>query len=853
MLQQPLFMAPGGAGVVLITTKRGKAGKTSFNVTASSGYSQVAKEIDLLNGPQLLGILDEAWRNSFYSIAGNENLPLSPTPIPQLVGLNRGKADTTNIDHLHDVLRTGTFRDFNISATNGTDKTKYYINANFKQTMANVKGTDMFQYGLRANIDHQLSKSIKIGISLSPAYNTTNRLGSGSATSIGGYGAALVSNLPIYPVYNADGTYFNPWNNPLAYRDRKLYTNYQTRVRLPVSAYVDMAILPGLSFRTMVQREDFNQKAPTYTAGLLRLKENSSSPFDNDQLAAQTFQNSFGYSNSLQSVFTYKKTINQLHTLGATLGMNFTETNFFFETLKGENFANSNFIYPSQAAFIRQDFQTGAEDNLSANLAYFARANYQYKGRYLASLVVNREGSSRFGGNKRFGTFPAASVGWIMSDEPFAKNLKFLSLLKFRFSGGLTGNSSGISNQAASSTWAISTNTAGYMGSAQLIPNLPANLNLHWEKGTKFDAGMDIAFLKNRISSTIDVYHYTTTEMLLSIPTPISFGYGQLSQELDFTENKGSLRNKGIEFTLNTVNLTGAFKWNTTFNISRNITTVTSLGGLSPETVSGGAGAVQLYVGRNGPVYTLVEFAGVDPATGAELVHDKDGNTVLASTLNLDQLSQARKPQFDKLPAPKFYGGIGNSFSYKAFDLSVFFSFKYGNYLVDAGERQRSYVGNISTRNFAVSDEDDDDDPANVPATTTVVVGNLPTSILNRWTYPGQITDIPRVYFNDPGNNNLRGINTTRFLYDASYIRLKNVQFAYRLPVKIVSRLGLKSARLTVTGQNLLLFTKFPGADPEALNITGGGNYRERNIGYGIIQNVVPLPKTLIFGINIGF
>jgi len=832
-----IYGARGGAGVILITTKRGKAGRTSFNLSLTNGVSRISKEVALLNGPQLLMIMDEAYRNSFYSVAANAGLPLPATPLPALVGFNRGIADTTNIDHLHEVLRTGIFREINFSATNGGDKTKYYLNANVRQTVATIRGTDLSQYSLRANIDHDLSKFIRIGISLAPAYNKTYRLGSGDATTIGGYGGAIVTNLPIYPIYNADGTYFNPWTNPIAYRDRDLYQNYESRYRFPLSAYVDAKLFPGLSFKTMVQREDWNQTAPTYISGLLRLRSDAtSSPFADDQLAMQKFTNSFGYSNSLQSVFTYNKRLGKQHNLNATLGMNFTESNIFYEAMYGENFANSNFIYPSQAANIQATFQTGADDNLAANLSYFARANYQYKKRYLAGLVINREGSSRFGGNKRFGTFPAASLGWIISEEAFLKKNKVIDFLKLRFSAGLTGNSTGIGNQAALSTWSISANSQGYMGAAQLLPLLPANQDLHWEKGRKYDAGLDATLFKNRITIGIDAYHYTTTEMLLSIPTPITFGYGSISQQPDFIENRGSLQNRGLELTISTNNLKGALKWRTDFNISRNVTQILDLGGLSPETVSGGAGDVQLYVGRKGPVYNLIEFVGVDPTTGGELIHDKDGNTVLASKLNADQLAAARKPQFDKLPAPKFFGGIGNTLQYKGFEISAFFSFRYGNYLVDAGERGRSYVGNISTLNYA----------------TTIVVGNLPEAILNRWTHPGQLTDVPKVYYNDPVNDVLRARNTTRFLYDASYIRLKNLQVSYTLPEKVVARIGLKSARINITGQNLFMLTKFPGADPEAINITAN-NYRERNIAYGVIRNVIPLPKTLTLGLNAGF
>ncbi|MCD0490341.1 SusC/RagA family TonB-linked outer membrane protein [Pedobacter sp. MC2016-14] len=848
-----IYGARGGAGVILITTKRGKAGQTSFNFSVNNGYSQVAKEVELLNGPQLLSILDESQRNTFYSNPLNAGLPTPETVLPGLTGLNRGMADTTNVNHLHDVLRMGIFTDVNLSATNGTDKTKYYINGNYRGTIATIRGTDMFQYSLRANIDHDLSKYIKVGVSLSPSYNLTNRLGSGTASAIGGYGGALVSNLPIYKVYNDDGTYFNPWTNPVAYRDRSLYSSKQTRIQFPLSAYFEARLLPSLTFRTMAQRSDWDQKAPTYLSSVLRLRDTNASdtsPFPDDQLAQQILQNSFGYSNAIQSFFTFKKRYGKDHNVEGTTGMNFSEANQFYEAMVGQNFAGSNFIYPSQGANIQNTFQTAAADDRNANLSYFIRGNYQYKKRYITSLTVNREGSSKFGGNKRFGTFPAVSLGWIVSDEGFLKKSNFISFLKIRASAGLTGNSSGIANTAANDTWGLPPNGASYLGLPWIQPSLPANLQLQWEKGTKYDAGIDATFLKGRVSTTLDLYHYTTTKMLLSIPVPLTFGYGHTSTEPSFIENRGALQNKGIEFSITSNNLTGAFKWRTTFNITHNVTKILDLGGLTPEVVAGGGGAVRLYEGRNGPVYSLIEWAGVDAATGGELVRNEAGIAVLANSLTTDQLQNLRKPQYDKSPMPKFFGGFGNTFQYKSFELSAFFSYRYGNYLLDAGERQRSYVGNYSISNYSNSS----DGPNGTAGATTVNLGNLPVIILNRWTTPGQETDIPKLFYNDPTNDKLRGINTTRFLYDASYIRLKNVQLNYVLPKKTVARLGLKSAKVNVTGQNLLLFTKFPGADPEAITITNGtANYRERNIAFGIIQNVVPLPKMLTFGLNVGF
>lgn len=832
-----IYGARGSGGVVLITTKRAKAGKTTFNLSVINGLNELARERDLLNGPQLLTLMDESWRHTFYSNPANANLPLPATPMPGIKNFDRGMADTTNIDYLREVMRTGAFRELTLSAMNGSERTKFYISGTYKRTVANIRGSEMDQFNFRINVDHTWNKSIRFGASVAPSLNKEYRLGSGGVITAGGYGAAVSTNLPIYPLYNADGTYFNAWTNPHAFLNRDLYDNNSRRIRLIASAYFEAEILPGLRSRTNVQREDMDQVGRSFIDGLLRVRTNSSvSPFVDDQLARAAQQNSYGFVNSMESYFTYDKTFGKDHRINAVLGMRYNEMDTRYEAMYGENFANRHLVNPSQAAYIDVGFQTGAIGEPAANLGYFFRTNYKFKERYMVGFTVNRDGSSRFGDKQRFGTFPAISAGWIISDEAFMQPLTFISMLKVRASAGLTGNAQGISNTSSIRSWATAQNTSGYMGTATSNPNRPGNPSLRWEKGVKYDAGIDIALFNNRLEATLDYYHYTTRDMLLEIPTGTTFGYGVPNTGVPFLENRGSLINKGFELSLNSVNTTGKFAWRTNFNISFNKTQVVDLGGLDPETVSGGGGDVQLYIGHQGPVFYLAEWAGVDPQTGDELIYDKTGKAVPARLLNAQELADARKPQFNKLPAPKFYGGIGNTFSWKGLSLSVFFAYRVGNYILDAGERVASYVGNISYTNSG----------------TQIYIGNLSTRIWDRWTEPGQVTNTPKLYYNDPANEVLRTTNTTRFLSDASYIRLKNAQLGYTIPAPVVRKLKLKSARVTFTGQNLFLLTKFKGVDPEAINLSYSG-YRDRNIAYGIIQNVVPQNRTYTLGLNIGF
>jgi len=480
-----IYGARGSGGVVLITTKRAKVGKTAFNISIINGINELSRERKLLNGPQLLTVMDEAWRNTFYSNPANANLPVTPTPMPPIRNFDRAMADTTNVDYLREIMRTGAFREVTLSAMNGNDRTKFYLSGTYKRTVANIRGSEMNQFNFRLNIDHTWNKYIRFGVSVAPSLNKEYRMGSGSVNTAGGYGAAVSTNLPIYPLYNADGTYFNAWTNPLAFLNRDLYDNNSKRIRLIASAYFEADILPGLKTRTNVQREDMDQVGRSYIDGLLRLRTTGASgvsPFADDQLARAAQQNSYGFINSAETYFTWDKAIGKQHRLNTVLGMRYSEADTRYEAMYGENFANRHLVNPSQAAYVEPGFQTGAIGEPAATLGYFFRTNYKFREKYLLGFTVNRDGSSRFGNNKRFGTFPAVSAGWIISDEKFMQRFTFINLLKVRGSAGLTGNAQGIANTASIATWSTSQNTSGYMGTATIQPNRPANTELRWKK-----------------------------------------------------------------------------------------------------------------------------------------------------------------------------------------------------------------------------------------------------------------------------------------------------------------------------------------------------------------------------------
>ncbi len=420
-----IYGARAAGGVVLITTKRGKAGKTSFNVRVYTGVSEIANQRSLLNGPQLLEIADEAWRNTFYSNPASVGLPLPATPMPAIPNFDRGRADTTNINHLDNVLRRGSTSEVSLSASNGTDKAAFYINGTYRKTQGTMRGNDFDYVGFRLNVDYNLTKALKFGANISPSYTYEKRLGSGSNITTGGFGGATTANLPIYPVYNQDGTYFNPWFNPVAFLDRDIYANNQKKIRILATLFFEATILPGLKFRSTANVETYNQTSDVYQSGLIRVRGNTdASPFADDQLARGVLQRYVGYNYLTENFFNYTKVLREHHSVSVVAGMRFQKLDTQYESMVGESFANSSLRYPSQAAFVEDRPQTQLRDN-TALLGYFFRSNYTLKDRYLFGFTINSDGSSRFGKNKKFGTFPAVSAGWILSEENFLNKSRF--------------------------------------------------------------------------------------------------------------------------------------------------------------------------------------------------------------------------------------------------------------------------------------------------------------------------------------------------------------------------------------------------------------------------------------------
>ena len=434
---------------------------------------------------------------------------------------------------------------------------------------------------------------------------------------------------------------------------------------------------------------------------------------------------------------------------------------------------------------------------------YLTQADYNYAGKYFAVASFVHENSSRFGVNKSGGNFYQMGASWILSNEDFMKNIRAINLLKIRASYGTTGNAE-IGNYASLGLYSIDAG-ASYGGSPGASPSQKGNANLTWEKQETANLGFDIGFL-NRIDLTVDLYDKRSNALLFPVPLPSTDGYTYVF------ENVGSLKNRGLELSLSTKNLTGSFKWETNFNIAFNRNTILKLTD-DKDAVSPASSQPQA-IGHYIYDWKMPIWAGVDPNNGDPLwekvITDADGKQHIALT---NTYAEATRQYTGTTASPKFTGGITNTFSYKGFSLSTFFNFVYGNEIYNSSRALFDSDGLYDSYNAMV-----------------LMPG------WSRWGKVGDIATHPKPVL---GGNHDSNQGSSRYLEDGSYIRLRNVTLGYQLPVSWLSKAKIASARVFVSGDNLWTGTKFSGIDPEASTNVGTSSFK------------YPVSRKILFGINV--
>lgn len=798
---QAIYGSRAANGVILITTKNGQSGKSYIDVDYYRGVTGTTNRLEVLNGPEYLKLLDQAGGT-----------------LPTIPGFTRAVADVTNSDHLSKVLRSGMVEQASFATGYGNTKSSFYFSGSYRKEDGVLSGNSLTKYTGKIKVTNQLTNRISIGANVGLSYVDHSNLPVGNSAG-GGFNAAQ-RNLPVFPWYISDGRYFYPSDpaiynlpgtNVESFQKSSDFENEEQSSRVFIAANLGYAIIKGLDFRVDAALDKYYMTSRNYLSK--RLRYGSVGSGTGREGTPQAYASYEKYSQDVYNIrgaFNYK-TAGQQYTLTAAAGVEFynNENPYFFA--EGESFVSDVLRQPSSAAY--RNFTTAASTitNVNTFLGYFGTGNLMVKEKYLIGATVRVDGSSRFGANQKYFAFPALSAGWIISKENFLKANKTINFLKLRASYGITGNA-GIGNYSALERWASSV-ASRYLLQAGIHYAGLGSPDLQPEKVNQVNIGLDFSLANNRIQGTVDVYNRTTSNLLLNFPAPLSAGVIDPGLLL----NEGKLRNRGVELSISSKNFIGSFQWSTEFNIAHNSTRLIDAAGVAPKAI-GGHKNIGSWEGHAPGVYYLARYAGVDAVTGQEMIYDAAGNKVAATSAA--QIDAARVPIFDKPSVPKWFGGINNIFRYKDFDLSAFASFSLGNYVLDEGERELSYLRGSN---------------------------NLLNKSLDSWTPSNTNAAEPKLIFNDP----IAGSNTTRFLHNASYLRMRNVTLGYSLNKLIRKSTFIKDIRVYASAQNLFTITSFPGWDPEV-----SGNYMnaiDRNLSQGIVYMYPPQVRTFIGGIHLNF
>jgi TonB-dependent starch-binding outer membrane protein SusC len=797
-----IYGARGTNGVVLITTKQGEPGKTKINLGYYAGIQEETNRYKMLNGQQYSDLWNTAGVNWFESVRpdlrdllinlgfgqNSRELWFNNNATPLIFGqpLAIQRPDTLPSTNWLDLThRKGFVQEFNASMSGGDQKTKFFIGGTYRDEESYLLTNELKRYSLRANLSHELSNKLGMQLMINPSRVDNTRIAQGGA----GVSPILYATI-FYPNVSAVDKKGEPNTNVSPNPFQQFGSNPLQSVSGNDIKSTNTRVLSNLNFNYKITKDlvfrmenavDFLQLQEIWKFPVTTVEGRTTNGSNNSR-------NEQTLNWNINNTFTYTKDWKD-HKLTALAGVSFQEVSTSNFSASGVNFATPALQNLSSASEITSG--TG-EGTSFAFTSYLARANYLFKNRYLVTLSGRYDGSSVFPQNNRYGFFPAISGGWILSEENFLP--RSISFLKLRSSYGKTGNASGIGDFPS---LGLLNTGANYNGQPGIIPSQIENRDLKWETTAQFDVGLEFGLFDNALSGTLAYYHKKTTGLLLGNPVPLTSGFPSVVQ------NIGEMENKGIEIDLKgSIFSKGAFKWDLGLNIATLQNTVTRL--------NQGQDIISAFsIIREGEplgAFYLVEYAGVDAANGNALFKDIDGNDT--SRYNLAARKIAGKP------FPDYFGGITSNMQYKGFDLSVFFQFSQGN---EAYSSERSLLSSNLASIF-----------------------NQTTDQLDYWTPENRDATVPQPrLFTGNGNQ-----NSTRYLSDASYIRLKTISLGYTLPSSLTKGATI---RMYAQAQNLFTITNFEGLDPE---VSGNGT---QSFAQGVSFFTAPTAKTITFGVNVSF
>lgn len=801
-------------GVVLITTKHGKMGKSTTSFKAYYGVQSAGHKVDVLNSSQF-----SQYMTGLYGAAADTIQKLSKL---------------YNTDWQKYIMNSAApIQSYQFNHSGGDEKTQYSLNVGYFNQSGIVKTSGFDRYSLRANLDTKATKWLKLGTNINVNRSGTNVIVTDNIyysplmlalenqpTSLSGRTpAGYMEGSTHWDWYGARGDSPYPLGNskqPLAQLEEERRYNLQNSILANV--YAEITLMDGLFFKTSIS-EDYSYSSFT-TWVPIYLASNTGS-------GGGTYNNSFTYNSNMvfDNTLTFSRKIND-HSFTVLAGVSAEKGDGRY--LTG---GTDGFLYQNEP-----DMSIGQTtgDNRSVNgwtwrrrmASTFARLNYSFKGKYLITATDRRDGSDVFGNNNKFANLPSVSLGWIASDEAFMKGITAISNLKLRAGYGITGNQN-IGNYLYYATIAPAVGAAGWYTfgldkhtvSGTYLKNI-ANQDIQWERQKQLNIGADIS-LFNRVTLNLDYYSKLADKLLSNLPMPTSTGFGSMAG------NIGSISNKGVEINLTSENLKGKLTWTTNFNISYNKNEVKSLAANLPITTD----YTQSEVGQPiGQFYGLVD-EGIFQTDAEAQVVNADGHRIYPNAsagdikwkdVNGDGIIDSKDRTYIGDPHPKIVYGFNNSFSFKGLDLSIALQGVYGNKIYYG-------MGNIIERMTGSN--------------------NQSTRVLDSWTLTNYSTTMPRAVIGDPNGNSQDptsgGLATSRWIEDGSYMKVKNITLGYKLPSKLADKAGLSMVRIYASLVNWFTFTKYPGYSPEIGAV--GGDILSTGIDYGNY----PIARSISFGINI--
>jgi TonB-linked SusC/RagA family outer membrane protein len=811
-------------GVILITTKKGTKGRSRVNYDVTIGFSNALKKFELLNADQFVMIANEKLAN------------VSAAP---RAGVNPGGVNTDwqSVALIDNAL----VQNHNLSFSGGGPRTSFFFSVNFSKQQGVVISNKNTAYRIRMNAEHEVNSFMKIGNNLSVSrqvdYDQTN--GSNALSGAIASTLRLLPNVSPYSNTNSSGYNINyPTSNaiPAGPNSQGVDDNYTNvaftlnnnrfssdKYRIIDNVFMELSLVKGLKFRTQGAADFFDDYSfqsldPRHGDGF---SSNGIAFNANQNLLRTTWQNYFNYSLKLKNNSFYL-------TAGHELQRQTTKS----ISAQGSNVADLYFLKENIISGAASTQSIGGSYAKSGFSSLFGRINYDYKNKYFAQASIRRDGQSSLAKDRRFGNFPGFSFGWRPSEEGAWRDNKFMSKwfsdVKLKFSYAKVGNTlSGFPYLPATFGPAPYGNLNG------IALNFIGNPALQWETSAKYDVGAEISMLRGRINLTLDWFTNNVDNLVLNVPTPPSAGIPGNS----ISQNIGTLKNKGFEFGMDlSLVRTKDVNWDLNFNYSKVTNRITKLFDINGAPVPYIQNGAYNLIRVGDPINIIYGYrsAGVNTATGNPMylkadgrlvVHNisnntfyyinsaSDGSTLAANATTMTFADRANLGQ----GIPTFFGAFTNNVRYRQFELEVMFRYSGGNQIMNTTRQEA-----LLSQSFH----------------------NNGVEILDRWTKPGQVTDVPKLYYGQSNNVNQVGLAISRFVENGDYLRLQNVVISYSVDKDLLGRIlkgYVETARFFVQGQNLYVWSKYKGADPD--NITAGG----------IDQSVSPQVRTVSVGLSIGF